>query len=186
MLNFKLTGHWPQNLLTGEFVNPDTNEVYLNWLAEGNVPLPADTGTVLPTITPKDPLWEAIKQERERRKAGGVKLVIKGADKWFHSDAESRIQHLGLKDNARDVLAAGGNMNSNIMIMGQKVPWKTMDGSYVILTCQIVFDIVKAVGELDAKAHGNAEMHRAAMLKRANPHAYDFSTGWTQTFEESR
>lgn len=46
--------------------------------------------------------WDAIKAERDRRKAGGFKV---GA-LWFHSDADSRIQHLGLKDNARDQLAA--------------------------------------------------------------------------------
>ena len=48
--------------------------------------------------------WESIKVERDRRKAGGFKV---GA-LWFHSDADSRIHHLGLKDKARDLIAAGG------------------------------------------------------------------------------
>jgi hypothetical protein len=39
----------------------------------------------------------AIKAERDRRKAGGV---LSG-EKWFHSDADSRMQHLQLKDAAR-------------------------------------------------------------------------------------
>lgn len=39
---YKLTRGWPQNLETGEFVNPESNPDYLKWRAEGNEPLPMD------------------------------------------------------------------------------------------------------------------------------------------------
>jgi hypothetical protein len=42
-MNFKINGIWPQNIETGEFVNPDTNVGYLAWLADGNTPYPAST-----------------------------------------------------------------------------------------------------------------------------------------------
>jgi len=130
-----------------------------------------------PTATPAQ-LWESIKAERDRRKAGGFKV---GA-LWFHSDADSRIQHFGLKDKARDVLAAGGAMTDNLTILGQPVRWKTMDGSFANVTAQSAFDIVAAAGDLDARLFAVAETHRAAMEAAPDPAAYDFSAGWPETF----
>lgn len=122
--------------------------------------------------------WEAIKAERDRRKAGGLKV---GA-LWFHSDADSRIQHLGLKDKARDLLAAGGVVTDNLTILGQPVRWKTIDGSSATVTAELAFDIVAAAGDLDARLFAVAETHRAAMEAAADPSAYDFSAGWPETF----
>ena len=123
-------------------------------------------------------IWERIKAERDRRKTGGFKV---GA-LWFHSDADSRIQHLGLKDKARDLLATGGEMAVNLTILGQPVRWKTMDGSFATITAQLAFDIVAAAGDLDARLFTVAETHRAAMEATSNPAVYDFSAGWPETF----
>jgi hypothetical protein len=123
--------------------------------------------------------WNAIKFMREEIKAGGVFA----AGKWFHSDVDSRIQHLGLKDSARDLLAAGGAMGDRLKIAGQDIPWKTMDGSFVFMTAQIAFDIVAAVALLDALAHTKAEQHKAAMEASADPAAYEFSAGWPAIYE---
>lgn len=123
-------------------------------------------------------VWNAIKVERDRRKAGGLKV---GA-LWFHSDADSRIQYLGLKDKARDLLSAGGAMTDNLTILGQPVRWKTMEGSFATISAKIAFDIVAAVVDLDARLFAVAETHRAAMWAAADPVAYDFSAGWPETF----
>ena len=158
----------------------------------GTLVFTAPDGTVLQTpsdLTPFTPppvdlsvvrniKWDAIKAERDRRKAGGFKI---GA-LWFHSDADSRIQNLGLKDKARDQLAAGGAMADNLTILGQPVKWKTMDGSLATITAQLAFDIVAAAGDLDARLFAIAETHRAAMEAAADPAAYDFSAGWPETF----
>jgi len=122
--------------------------------------------------------WESIKSERDHRKAGGFKV----GTLWFHSDADSRIQHLGLKDKARDLIAAGGAMTDNLTILGQQVRWKTMDGSFANVTAQLAFDIVAAAGDLDARLFAVAETHRAAMEAASDPAAYDFSAGWPETF----
>lgn len=122
--------------------------------------------------------WEHIKAERDRRKAGGFKV----GTQWFHSDADSRIKHLGLKDKARDLLAAGGAMTDSLVILGQPVRWKTMDGSFTNVTAQLAFDIVSAAGDLDARLFAVAETHRVAMEAAADPAAYDFSAGWPETF----
>ena len=127
-------------------------------------------------------VWGLIKAERDRRKAGGFKVKVGGTDKWFHSDADSRIQHLGLKDKARDLLATGGAMTDKISILGLPVKWKTMDGSFVEVTAQVSFDIVAAVGDLDAQLFVAAETHRAAMEASPDPASYDFSAGWPATF----
>jgi hypothetical protein len=126
----------------------------------------------------KDQVWESIKAERDRRKAGGVKI----GTKWYHTDADSRIQHLSLKDQARDLLAAGQPDTTRLQKLGQDVRWKTMDGSFIYLTVKHAFDIVAAVGDLDALAFTAAETHRVAMEASADPASYDFSAGWPATF----
>lgn len=140
-------------------------------------PAPAPTAAQVKAVAAAAK-WEAIKLERDRRKAGGFKV---GA-LWFHSDADSRIQHLGLKDKARDLISAGGAMTDNLTILGQPVRWKTMDGTFATVTAQLAFDIVAAAVDLDARLFAVAETHRAAMEAAADPAAYDFSAGWPATF----
>lgn len=130
--------------------------------------------------------WESIKAERHQRKAGGIKVTVSGTDKYFHSDTDSRIQYLGLKDRARDILAAGGTMADPIVILGQPVVWKTMDGSFVPITVQIAFDIVAGCAELDALLFGTAEGRKAVMEASADPAAYDASAGWPAAFGEQK
>lgn len=125
-----------------------------------------------------DKMWQAIKSKRDAIKAGGVKV----GTKWYHTDTDSRIQHLGLKDQARDLLAAGLPDTTRLQKLGQDVRWKTMDGSFIYLTVKHAFDIVDAVADLDALAFAAAEAHRVAMEASADPAAYDFSVGWPATF----
>lgn len=132
-------------------------------------PLPAPDPAVI-----KAQQWEAIKAKRQQVKVGGVKV----GTKWFHTDNESRVQYLGLKDKARDLLAAGGSMTDRLQAAGADIQWKTQNGTLIYITAQIAFDIVAAVGVLDALAHQNAEVHKVAMEASAEPAAYDFSTGW--------
>lgn len=136
-----------------------------------------------PLLTP-DEGWDRIKAERDRRKDGGVKVAIGLEDKWFHSDSGSRIQHLGLKDKARDLIESGGAMTANIVILGQTVRWKTMDGTFIDVTAQVAFDIITAAGNLDAQLFTVAEAHKASMMASSDPGAYDFSGGWPIKFGE--
>lgn len=124
--------------------------------------------------------WGEIKAERDRRKAGGVKV----GSQWYHTDSESRIQHLGLKDQARDLMAAGLPDTTRLQKIGQDVRWKMMDGSFVYLTVQHAFSIVAAVGDLDALAFTAAETHRVAMEASDDPASYDFSAGWPAIYEK--
>ncbi|HLO65038.1 MAG TPA: DUF4376 domain-containing protein [Azonexus sp.] len=127
------------------------------------------------------PVWELIKSKREGVKAGGFKVD----GKWFHSDADSRTQHLGLKDEARDVLAAGGTVATQLVIDGAPVVWKTMDGSFVPITVQVALSIVAAAKVLDKRAFAAAETHRRAMEAAANPFEYDYSKDWPKTYADT-
>lgn len=122
--------------------------------------------------------WDAIKAKRDTVKTGGVKV----GTKWYHTDTESRIQHLGLLEKARAARAAGGTDATRLQALGHDIKWKTMDGSFIYLTVKHAEDIFAAVTDLDATAFAAAETHRVAMEASANPAAYDFSVGWPATF----
>lgn len=124
-------------------------------------------------------IWEKIKAERSARMSGGSKV----GEKWFHTDPASRVQHLGLKDSGRDMLAAGGSLADVIVIKGESVYWKTMDGTYVPMTVQLALDVVEADKELDATLFRAAETHHTQMLASADPDAYDYTTDWPDRYE---
>jgi hypothetical protein len=123
-------------------------------------------------------IWEKIKTKRDDIKTKGV-LV---AGKWFQTDADSRIQFLGLKDSARDAVTAGGELAEVVQVLGQNVVWKTFDNTYLPITGEIAYSIVQAIKELDAKTFGVAEQHRLAILASDIPESYDFSIGWPASY----
>lgn len=118
------------------------------------------THEVLERPTILEEMWQAIKTERERRRVGGV-LV---AEKWFHSDDPSRIQHIGL-------VMMGASMPAGIQ-------WKTMDGSFVEMTPTLAGQIFNALALADTTNFAVAEQHRLAMEAAVTPGAYDYSGGW--------
>lgn len=127
--------------------------------------LPIDAPEVLAWLasqpTPKAVAWDKIKTERDRRiQNGGYKV----GTKWYHSDTFSRTQQMGL-------VMLGANIPAN-------TPWKTMDGSFVVMTQTLAGQIFGAAAASDIAIFTAAETHRAAMEASADPAAYDYSTGW--------
>lgn len=142
-------------------VRPDDRLFYVYENEDGSYrtePKPRDQITA--------PVWEQIKGKRDGVKSGGVKV----GDKWFHTDDASRIQHMALS------------------MMGAAIPaglqWKTMDGSFVVMTQALAGQVFQGVALLDMQAFAKAEEHRAAMNAAENPFEYDFSAGWPQTYAE--
>lgn len=127
---------------------------------------------VIPKPTPtaaqiKADKWEAIKTERDRRtEQSGYKV----GTKWFHSDQKSRSQQLGL-------VLLGASIPANLQ-------WKTMDGSFVIMTAALAQQVLGAAAASDQAIFAAAETHKAAMEASADPSAYNFSTGWPKVFGE--
>jgi hypothetical protein len=151
----------------------DDNDGYYECIAEDGQPLPEWTEKLTPCPVKIRPIeetkaaaWGAIKAERDRRKAGGVKI---GA-KWFHSDDGSRIQQMGL------------------VMMGASLPaglqWKTMDGSFITMTPALAQQVFTGQAASDQAIFAVAETHRVAMEASADPATYDHSTGWPKIFGE--
>lgn len=90
--------------------------------------------------------WEAIKAERDRRTQQGGYQV---AGKWFHSDTFSRTQQMGL------------------VMMGDNIPaglqWKTMDGSFVVMTPSLAQQVFAAAAQSDAAIFAFAEQLKVEM-----------------------
>lgn len=114
----------------------------------------------------QDEVWEAIKQKRHTACRGGV--YIKSVDKWFHTDDASRTQYLALQ-----VLPT---LPENLM-------WKTMDNSFVKLDKALLTKLVMTILQEEQADFANAEKHKALMMQADNPLNYDYSTGWSQTYE---
>lgn len=130
---------------------------YLAWVDAGNTPEPAPQDSI---ESRRAAVWEQIKAKREALKSGGVKV---GAH-WYHSDADSRIQQLGL-------VIMGANMPAGLR-------WKTIDNGLVDMTPTLAQQIFTTTANWDATVFGVAEIHRAAVMASDNPEAYDWSTGW--------
>lgn len=111
-------------------------------------------------------VWEAIKQKRHAITRGGV--YVKSAGKWFHTDDSSRTQYLALQ-----ILP---ELPSELM-------WKTMDNSFVKLDKALLTELAMTILQSEQADFANAEKHRMAMLQADNPLEYDYSTGWTATYE---
>lgn len=122
--------------------------------------------------------WEAIKAERDRRTAqGGYKV----GTKWFHSDQKSRGQQVGLNLLALKVLSEGGNLTTPLPGI---TPWKTMDGTEVVVTVGLAQQILAAGAAGESAIFDAAKIHKSAMEASADPASYDFSGDWPKVFGE--
>jgi hypothetical protein len=130
--------------------------------------------------------WGEIKGERDRRKSGGVLVNVGGLDRWLHTDSDSKTQHLGNKDTARDQLASGGSMSDPLLDpeTGEAIMWKTLGGIFIPMTCQLAFDIVMAIKSVEFSIFKAAEIHKVAMEASADPASYDYSSDWPLIYGE--
>lgn len=115
----------------------------------------------------KEYIWTKIKEKRDARKVGGV--LVDG--KWFHSDSESRIQQLGL-------VLMGNNIPTNLK-------WKTLDGTFVIMTPSLALGIFQAIAYSDTVAFGVAEQHKIDMYASNDPYNYNYHINWSAIYGES-
>lgn len=183
--------HRVYSSLVADFVS-DTDANYLEWLTKGGMPTKiADIDELRDVLKVQFPsglkktvedLNSFVDAELSRRWRSGFPIIIDGVTKWFHSDEFSLAQHLGLKDNARDLLAAGGAVTDNITIDGQPVVWSTMDGSQVSITIQVAFNLVTAAGKRQVLIFAASEAHRVAIASSQDPASYDALSGWPSMF----
>jgi len=149
------------------FIVPGDGTVYEDFqFIDGTPPTKVELDTFISEYT-KEQMWLKIKDERDRRKIdGGYKV----GNNWFHSDTYSRTQQLGL-------VMMGANLPNNVM-------WKTMSGSFVLMTPTIASQIFQAAITSDIILHSVAEQKKADMLASANPGNYDWESGWPVSYGE--
>lgn len=137
----------------------------INWIS-GPVPTQEELDTWIFNQLKLD-MWELIKTERDRRKLDGGYTA---GGNWFHSDTTSRIQQLAL------------------VMMGAGIPpnlyWKTMSGSFVIMTQTLASQIFQAAASSDVAIFTAAEQKKAAMLASPDPGSYNYLTGWPLAYGE--
>lgn len=110
--------------------------------------------------------WGRIMHLRDAKVAGGVQV----AGKWFHTDTDSLLRYLAL-------FAAGQNVPPGIR-------WKTMDGSFVDVTPDLVRAVYTAAIVANNALFQHAEALRAAMLKEQDPTGFDVTAGWPRVYGE--
>ena len=115
----------------------------------------------------QDEMWERIKAKRTDNLRHGV--YVKSADKWFHTDDNSRTQYIALAVMPR---------------LPEKLPWKTMDNSFVNMTKALLSELMEQMLIDEQADFANAERHKAAMEKAEHPLEYDYSDGWTANYEQ--
>lgn len=187
----KTTGGFYLEAIHGDNIPDDARPVTIERHAElmaaqsAGLSILADENGDPVAVASAETLLNSVNFERSRRWRGGFPLLISGVEKWFHSDEFSLTQHLGLKDRARDLLAAGGVMSDSILIGGQPVVWSTMDGSTVTITAQIAVDLVHAAGVQQAAIFAASQAHIAAINASMDLTGYDPTAGWPAVFEYS-
>lgn len=128
--------------------------------------------------------WTKVKEERTRRKWGGIRINVSGTYYWIHSDEESRLQHLGL------VITAVMSM-LGMTQFPTGTPWKTMeenpDGTpkeLALMTAMVAFQIFSADTMADITNFGVGRQHKTNIWASNDPANYDYSTGWLPIFGE--
>lgn len=117
--------------------------------------------------TNQELVWSAIKDKRHNNTRGGV--YISSIDKWFHTDESSRIQYLAL---------------ITLPSLPDNLQWKTMDNSFITLTRPLLTELTSAMLLKEQQDFMNAEQHKQRMMQADNPLDYDYSTGWSETYQE--
>ena len=117
-------------------------------------------------VAKQNQAWARIEQERTRIGLGGI--LVNG--KWFHTDNESLTKYLSM-------VVAGENILPNIM-------WKTMDGSKILMTAQLVKDIYNTAMTFSNTVFNHGEVLKELMLASEDPDKFDASLGWPTVFSK--
>lgn len=133
----------------------------------------------------KNIIWDQVKAYRDQRKFSGIYV----SGKWFHNDADSRTQWLGLKDKARDALNNGGTTSTTLTINHPQygavpISWTTMDGTGIVVTVQLAFDVVDKTGDLDGLLYGIGQYHKGQLYASSTPETYNYKTLWPAIYGE--
>lgn len=173
----------------GQYVFRKSDKSILMWLENGEL---SDEFTAIPPPTSEhewqDGQWvlsidkaEMIKQEqiihvrdaintlRDKKTNGGV--YVPAIDKWIDTDATAE----------RNILSVKATFD---LFGDQEIPWTFADNSVAMINKEKLLVIWQVLMEAKTNNHANALKHKAMVEQVENPLEYDYSSGWTQTYEE--
>lgn len=113
---------------------------------------------------------DAINALRDRKINGGV--YVPQIDKWIDSDARAERNLLSTK--------ASFDLFGNEL----EIVWTCADNSNIKMTKEVMLHMWQALLHNKQTNHTCAVMHKNAVDQSENPLEYDFSGGWTQTYED--
>lgn len=125
-------------------------------------------------------IFEDVKRHRDAlTQTGGYPVDHAGQTWWFHSDAYSLTQQLGLITAAMQVQAAGGDLNAPLI----PVDWKTLSGARVPMTAALALKLLPASMAQQGAIFATADAKQVALEAAAEPATVDWRAGWPAVFE---
>ncbi|WP_245898320.1 DUF4376 domain-containing protein [Glaesserella australis] len=112
---------------------------------------------------------EAINALRDKKINGGV--YVPAIDKWIDTDATAE----------RNILSVKATFD---LFGDQEIPWTFADNSVAMINKEKLLVIWQVLMEAKTGNHANALKHKAMVEQVENPLEYDYSGGWTQTYED--
>ncbi len=114
----------------------------------------------------------AINALRDKKINGGV--YVPEIDKWIDSDARAERNLLSTK--------------ASFDLFGDAldIVWTCADNTTIKLDKATMLHIWQALMKNKQQNHANALAHKAGVEKSENPLEYNYSNGWTKTYEEHK
>ena len=122
----------------------------------------------------KNFIWEEIKKERERILQSGVKMIVNGEPKWFHTDMTSQISY----DRAKVYLENHKD---------EHITWKTMDNTFVQIGLQELNDLTNHIFIVGQRVFQIAETKKHKLDSLTDPNlidSFDIKSDWVEIYSK--
>ncbi|MFK5041000.1 DUF4376 domain-containing protein [Glaesserella parasuis] len=157
-------------------ISAETYRLLLEGQAQGKLIIADDEGNPILSEPPPIPIEgqrqkirDAINTLRDKKINGGV--YVPAIDKWIDTDATAE----------RNILSVKATFD---LFGDQEIPWTFADNSVAMINKEKLLVIWQVLMEAKTGNHANALKHKAMVEQVENPLEYDYSSGWTQTYEE--
>lgn len=117
---------------------------------------------------------EQINRKRDDVCFGGIYIETLG--KWFDTDETSFVKMIGAKSVMDDDFANGQEVKPEL--------WICADNSIVQLGRDELALIIRSIKQNVSAMHAVAVQHKMELEQSEKPSEYDFSAGWSKTYQE--
>ncbi|QNS16206.1 DUF4376 domain-containing protein [Mannheimia bovis] len=112
---------------------------------------------------------EQINALRDSKINGGV--YVEAVGKWIDTDATAE----------RNILSVKASYD---LFGDMEIAWTCADNSILMINKAKLMLIWQALMQAKTGNHANALRHKAAVEQAENPLEYDYSDGWSKTYQE--